>query len=230
MTTTTPSSPTPTHWARSSLPDAEIIRRVLAGETAAFEGVMRRYNQRLFRIARGIAGNDADAQDILQEAYVRAYARLAQFAGPDGFASWLARIVVNEALGRARAHRLPLNDNQVADELPASSRHRPEEIAMGDDTRRLIETAIDALPPAFRVVFMLRAVEGLDVEETADLLEIKPATVKTRYFRARAQIRKSLARRLEETVPASFSFAGARCDGIVHDVFAALAGMKPGRQ
>lgn len=213
-------------WARSRLPDAEIIRRVLAGNDAAFEGIMRRYNRLLFRIARGMVGRDDEAQDIVQESYVRAYFRLAQFEGPDGFTSWLSRIVINEALARVRKRGLAIDEHRTADELPAANRDRPEEIAMGKDTMAMIESAIDALPRDFRIVFMMRAVEGLSVAETAELLDIKAATVKTRYFRAKAQISKTLTRRIEDAVPASFSFDGPRCDGIVHDVFAAIAGRK----
>lgn len=219
-------SPRPDHvdWVRCRLGDAELVSRILAGDTAAFEGVMRRYNQRLFRIARGILGNDADAQDAVQEAYVRAYYRLSQFEGPDGFAGWLSRIVVNEALGRVRRRSLAIDDARDADELPTPRKDRPEDAAMSTDTLELIESAIDALPRDFRIVFMLRAVEGLTVEETAASLDIKPATVKTRYFRAKELLKTSLTRRIEETVPSSFSFAGARCDRIVHEVFASLAG------
>ncbi len=215
-------------WTRTRLADAAIVGRVLDGDSAAFEGIMRRYNQRLFRIARGILGNDADAQDAVQEAYVRAYFRLAQFEGPAGFASWLSRIVVNEALGWTRKKSLAIDDDRDAEALPTARAERPEDIAMSRDTRALIEAAIDELPRDFRVVFMLRAVEGLTVEETAELLDIKQATVKTRYFRAKSQLKTRLMERIGDAVPSSFSFAGARCDRIVHSVFAKIASTRIG--
>lgn len=217
-------SPGNSDRARRRLPDIDIVRQVLAGDTAAFEGIMRRYNRLLFRLARSIVARDDEAEDVVQEGYVRAYFRLRQFEGPDGFASWLSRIVINEALARVRKRGLAIDAHRTTDELPAASRGRPEEIAMGKDTMALIESAIDALPRDFRSVFMMRAVEGLTVAETAALLDIKPATVKTRYFRAKAQIGRSLTRRIGDAVPASFSFDGPRCDRIVHDVFAAIAG------
>lgn len=214
-------------WTASPLTDAEIVRLVLDGNDAAFEGIMRRYNRLLFRLARGIVGRDDEAKDVVQESYVRAYYRLAQFQGPDGFASWLSRIVVNEAITRTRRKSFNADDDRSSEEIPTDRQERPEDIAMSKDTLDLIEAAIDALPADFRVVFMLRAVEGLSVEETAELLDLKPATVKTRYFRARTQIRERLERRIHDAVPSSFSFDGPRCDAVVDAVFAAIAGNTP---
>lgn len=213
-------------WATSRLPDVDIIARVLAGDSAAYEGIMRRYNRRLYRIARGITTSDEDAKDVVQESYVRAYFRLAQFQGPDGFASWISRIVINEAISRGRKRRLSYDNAVNPDDLAIDTNNRPENIAMGDDTLQMIETAIDKLPLEFRIVFMLRGVEELSVKETADLLNIKPATVKTRFHRARILVKKTLSRRLNDLTPSTFSFDGRRCDSIVGAVFAAVAGVR----
>ncbi len=214
-------------WASTELSDAEIIAKVLAGDDAAYEGIMRRYNRMLFRIARGIVRNDDDAMDVLQESYVKAYRALSQFNGPSGFPSWIARIVVNQALSQARKFSLPEDKSIDADETPTEILDRPEQLAMRNDTLHLIEAAIDELPADFRLVFMLRGVEQLTVRETAELLNIKQATVKTRFHRARRIMRNSLQKKLSDTVPSTFSFAGARCDGIVANVFEKVAGIQP---
>lgn len=213
------------NWAASTLPDNELIVLVLAGNSAAYEGIMRRYNRLLFRLARGIAKNDDDARDIVQESYVRAYFRLSQFKGPVGFQSWISRIVINEALSRARKRGLKYDGGIDPEALPIGVEQRPEGIAMGQDTLEMIEAAIDHLPADFRVVFMLRGVEELSVTETAELLDIKPATVKTRFHRARIQIKKTLGRKIGDVVPTTFSFDGMRCDSIVDNVLAAIAGI-----
>lgn len=210
-------------WGSSQRPDAEIVSLVLGGNSAAYEAIMRRYNRLLFRLVRGIVASDADASDVLQECYVRAYFKLSQFRGPDGFASWISRIAINEALQRMRDRSVPLQGGVEADELPAGARYRPEQAAMSRDTMEMIETAIAALPSNFRVVFLLRGVEGLSVSEVAELLDLNPATVKTRFHRARTQLKRSLGEVIEEAVPRTFSFAGDRCDSIVSNVFRRIA-------
>lgn len=217
-------------WAACDLADDQIVSLVLSGNDAAFEGLMRRYNRLLFRLARGIVDNDADVQDIVQESYVKAYFRLSQFRGPAGFPSWIARIVINHALSSVRGKSPPGDHDVPTDELAADRRYRPEDIAMSEDTVRLIEAVVDRLPSDFRVVFMLRGIEQLSVSETAAILDINPTTVKTRFHRARALIRKSLTRRIGDSVPDSFNFGGERCDRIVAAVFARIAGNDPRRQ
>jgi len=213
-----------TKWAASDLSDTEIIAQVLAGNDAAYEGIMRRYNRMLFRLARGIVRRDDVARDIVQDSYVRAYYRLSQFNGPKGFPSWIGRIVINEALTLTRKTEL-LEDRSIdTDQLPIDSNERPEQLAMRDDIMQLIETAVDGLPQDFRIVFMLRGVEQLTIKETAELIEIKPETVKTRFHRARLMVRKALEQTLGDTVPESFPFGGKHCDEIVSTVFKRIFG------
>ena len=218
-----PTAGEPGHWARSKLPDTQIVELVLSGNDAAYEAIMRRYNRFLYRIARGILGSDEDARDVVQECYIRAYFALHQFRGPAGFPSWLARIAVNEATSRARRKEIPVSDRAGAEREQADKGQRPEEAAMTRDSLRFIETAIADLPADFRLVFMLRGVEQLSVRETAEFLDINPATVKTRYHRARQILQKLLERRLEDIAPATFEFAGAHCDGIVAGVLDAIS-------
>lgn len=217
----------PDGWARCVLSDQEIVALVTGGNEAAFEGIMRRYNRLLFRLARSIVANDQDAEDAVQESYVRAYFKLSQFKGPGGFASWLSRITINEALSRARrkSRVSALDDCGLdADGIAMDARLRPDRMAMSDDILGLIESAVDTLPQDFRLVFMLRAVEELSVQETADILDLNPATVKTRFHRARGLMRKTLTRRLGSAVPQSFYFAGKRCDRIVANTFERISG------
>ena len=208
----------------------EIITLVLAGNDAAFEGIMRRYNRLLYRLARSIVQSDQDAEDVVQDSYVRAYFSLSQFHGPGGFPSWISRIAINEALSRLRKRR-PTHDHSVnAEELPNDSGHRPDKAAMSQDTLTLIESALDTLPQDFRLVFMLRAVEELSVNETAEILGINPATVKTRFYRARRLMRKTLTRRIGDAAPKSFYFAGEKCNRIVERTFKKIAGVNVGAQ
>ena len=153
---------------------------------------MRRYNRLLYRLARSILRNNEDAEDAVQESYVRAYFSLKQFKGPGGFPTWLSRIAINEALSKLRKNKLPDDHSVSPDEIPTEPGVRPDSVAMSEDTLRLIESALDTLPQDFRLVFMLRAVEELSVSETAEILSINPATVKTRFFRARRLMRKML--------------------------------------
>lgn len=229
-----PNAPALTDPGRAVVPDAELVRRVRRGDPAAHELVMRRYNRRLFRAARGIVTDDSEAEDVVQEAYVRAFLRIDQFTGPDGLGAWLTRIAVNEALARMRrgARVVFLEDHinqgaSIRDHAPtrdnmASSRPGPEQLAASDELGRLLEHAIDQLPDDFRAVFMLRAVEGLNVAETAESLGIRPETVKTRFHRARAQLKKTLANQVVDQLPSAFQFDGARCDRLVAGVMVRL--------
>jgi RNA polymerase sigma-70 factor (ECF subfamily) len=205
------------------LTDVEVIARVLAGEIALYELVMRRNNRLLFRLARSVVRDADEARDVVQEAYLRAYRKLGQFRGPGGFRSWLAQITLNEARARIRKPFLLVDDEDAIVDLQALRTDEPEFDAMSCESQRIIETAIDDLPDDFRVVFVLRGVEQLSIAESAELLGIKEATVKTRFHRARALLRHALSRRLDELAPGSFGFDGKRCDAIVAGVLAKLA-------
>jgi RNA polymerase sigma-70 factor (ECF subfamily) len=215
----------------SSLDDDALLQRIRTGDRDAFTWLMRRYNRRLYRVARSVLRDDAEAEDALQDAYLQAYRALPTFRGESALATWLTRIVVNAALMRQRktgrlADVIELGADFGADDAtaprPAGDRldepAQPELAALRAQTRRLIETGIDKLPAAFRTVFVLRAVEELTVEETAATLDIPEATVRTRYFRARAMLREALAREIDFAIEDAFGFDGARCDRIVDAV------------
>jgi RNA polymerase sigma-70 factor (ECF subfamily) len=198
--------------------DAELVRRTRAGDTRAFEAIMRRHNRVLYRTARAILRDDAEAEDAVQEAYLRAYRGLEAFRGEAKLSTWLVRIAANEALMRRR--RRPAAEVVPMDatvELEAGGEQ-------GDHMlRQLLERKIDALPDDYRAVFMLRAVEELSVEETAAALGIPEATVRTRLFRARGLLRESLARHVDRSLEDAFAFAGERCDRIVASVLRRIA-------
>jgi RNA polymerase sigma-70 factor (ECF subfamily) len=200
-------------------------------DTRAFEALMRQHNRRMFRTARAILRDDAEAEDALQEAYIQAYRSLAGFRADASFSTWLARIVVNEALMRLRkssrrASIVPIQSATPLEELanvPDPAMDKPESAAERAQMRRLLEIEIDSLPDAYRTVFMLRAVEELSVEETAAVLEIPEATVRTRFFRARGLLRGALAQKIDLACEDAFSFDGARCDRIVAKVLARIS-------
>ncbi len=209
--------------------ESELISRAAAGEGAAFEVVMRRHNQLMFRTAYSILRNEADAEDAVQEAYLRAWRALGSFRAESRLSTWLARIVTNEALGRLRrtsarvisleaAMMSPDSATQAA--LASASDQDPEQTAVRAQTRKLMESRIDLLPDAFRTVFMLRAVEEMSVTEVAQALEIPEATVRTRYFRARRLLRADFASQMDAAHRDVFAFDGARCDRLVANVLA----------
>ena len=212
--------------------DPELAARAANGDERAFERIMRRHNRLLFRAARSILKSDAETEDALQEAYLRAWRSLARFRAESKLSTWLVRIVINEALGRLRrrgALVIPL-DTATDSAQPASELwteddpdREPERIAMRAEMRRLMETRIDLLPDAFRSVFMLRAVEEMSVEEVAVALDLPQATVRTRFFRARGLLRESLSRDVDVAIGDAFAFAGDRCDRIVANVLARLS-------
>src|SRR5262245_45265718 len=190
-------------------------------DSARFEALMRQHNRMLFRTARAILHDDAEAEDALQEAYLKAYGAMGSFRGDAKVSTWLARIVANEALQRLRkqarrAAIVPLHSSDDVDEIneiPEGSMSKtPEHSAERAEIRKLLEKRIDALPDAYRPVFMLRAVEELSVEEVADVLQIPAATVRTRFFRARSLLRESLASEIDTAYEDAFGFAGDRCD------------------
>jgi RNA polymerase sigma-70 factor (ECF subfamily) len=214
---------------RTSLTDDEVVRRVKAGETALFELIMRRYNQRLYRVARAILRDDGEAEDVMQQAYVNAYSHLDQFAGHARFSTWLTRIAVHEALARARRRsRLgglqPMpDDTEDHCDLLRDGGHDPERQAHTSELRRLLESAIDSLPRKYRSVFVLREAEDLDTAEVAACLEISQEAVRTRLHRARTLLRTYLYESTGATSGSAFSFHLSRCDGVVKAVLAQLA-------
>ena len=201
--------------------DEDIVARVLSGETALFELLMRRHNQRLYRVARGIVGDDAEAEDVTQEAYVRAFQHLGQFAGRAKFSTWLTRIAVHEASARRR-RRGRQTDIEESMLTLASTVAGPEQRAADRELGQAIEAAMDTLPAVYAPVFVLREMEGLSTAETAACLEINEETVKTRLHRARALLRNHLTARIGAAARESFQFAGARCDRMVAAVMARI--------
>jgi RNA polymerase sigma-70 factor, ECF subfamily len=210
--------------AAGVLSDEEVIARVRAGDVNAFEGIMRRYNQRLYRAARSILRDEREAEDVVQETYVRAYAQLHQFEGRAAFSTWLTRIAVHEAITRARQRgRFDLLGDTDPDEdrmrslWPASS---VEDETASHELAAALEASIDALPDAFRTVFVLREIEELSTSETAALLDLREETVKTRLHRARALLRKALDAGIRD----AYTFGNARCDRIVTAVLVRIRG------
>jgi RNA polymerase sigma-70 factor, ECF subfamily len=206
------------------------MKPVLSTAAADFEALMRRHNRMLFRTARAILRDDAEAEDALQEAYLQAYRSLGEFRGEAQISTWLARIVANEALMRLRkqtrrAAIVPIDASVPADEIAQveMEMEKPDAAAQRAQMRRLLESQIDALPDAYRAVFMLRAVEELSVEETGEVLGLAPGTVRTRLFRARAMLREALAQKIDLASEDAFSFAGERCDRIVANVLSRIA-------
>ncbi|HTN77530.1 MAG TPA: RNA polymerase sigma factor, partial [Pirellulaceae bacterium] len=206
--------------------DEAIVARILAGELQAFELIMRRYNQRLFRVARGIVGNDDETEDVLQETYVRAFEHLRQFAGRAKFSTWLTRIAIHEALarrkqrGRMRAVDFAAAENH--DLLPRNPAPAAEQQASHQELGERLTAAIDRLPSAMRVVFTMRMIENMDTREAACCLGLTEANVKVRLHRARALLRESLGAEFESEVRSVYQFGGTRCNRIVLAVFARL--------
>jgi RNA polymerase sigma-70 factor (ECF subfamily) len=228
-------SPAP---APAELSDADLARRIAAGDEGALRRLMRRHNQPLFRAARSILRDDAEAEDAVQEGYLQAYRAMSTFRGDAKLSTWLMRIVVNEALGRSRktkrgAEVIALDSGAQAlaaeETMSDNPENQPERLAARAQTRRLIEAKIDALPDQYRAVFVLRAVEEMTVEEVAQALSIPEATVRTRFFRARALLRESMAHEVDLAVQEAFSFAGERCDRITERVLTRVAAMRATR-
>ena len=219
------------------MPDAELARRVAGGEEAAIRLLTKRYNQTLFRTARAILRDDAEAEDAVQEAYLKAIRGIAGFRSDARLATWMVRIAVNEALGRLRKMKRTAEVIPLAGDLGEGAENydpmdektaTPEEETLRAEARRIMESKIDALPEAFRTVFVLRALEELSVEETASVLAIPEATVRTRFFRARGILRESLSRELDMALDDAFHFAGDRCDRITERVVALWKQPPPG--
>ena len=216
-----------------SLSEADLVRFAQAGERGAFAAIMGRYNQRLFRAARSLTGDDGEAEDVLQEAYLRAFAAFGGFRGEASLSTWLTAIVINEARGRLRRRRTTVgleaveaaqqDSGSVVMFPSAFGAASPEADAARAEARRLLERAVDELPEPFRVVFIMREVDGLSVEDTAQALELRPETVKTRLHRARRMLRESLHEKLASAVKDAFPFLGARCGRVTERVLERLA-------
>ncbi|HTH81064.1 MAG TPA: RNA polymerase sigma factor [Ramlibacter sp.] len=208
--------------------DAELAARIASGDGAAFELLMRRHNRRLYRIARSVLRNGADAEDALQESYLAVYRGIGSFRGDSSLATWLAKLVLNHCLGRKRKALRRENIVAIVPEDPENESIAPIDIDTPDraliraELRELLESKVEQLPEAFRTVFMMRCVEELSVEETADLLAIPQATVRTRHFRARSLLRESLAQDIDVAEQDLFGFDGERCDRIVARVLGAV--------
>lgn len=214
--------------------DAALAARIAGRDQAAFALMMRRHNQLLFRTARSILRDDNEAEDVLQEAYLHAWRAIGQFRADARLSTWLTRIVVNEAIGRARKRsrrgevmQLHAEAQSILDTDEVNMNHAsaetPERSAMRAEVRALMEQSIDALPDVFRTVFVLRAVEEMSSEEVAACLDIPEATVRTRFFRARAMLRTALSQEIDFALESTYAFDGARCDRIVAGVLARLS-------
>jgi RNA polymerase sigma-70 factor, ECF subfamily len=219
----------------TTLDDEEVVRRIRDGEAALFEVLMRRYNQRLYRVARAILRDEAEAEDVMQHAYVAAYTHLDQYAGRAQFSTWLTRIAVHEALARVRRRGREVHGDSYSElgEEPMRGLRSlgpdPEQQLFEGEMRKLLESSIDALPAPYRSVFVLREVEGLSTAETAECLDVSADVVKTRLHRARALLREELFERAGPAAAAAFPFHCARCDRVVAGVFARLSlGAGPG--
>jgi len=213
--------------------DVALARRIAGGDIAAFEGLMRQHNRRLYRLARAMLRDDAEAEDALQEAYLAAHRAAGAFRGEARLATWLSRLVTNECLGRMRkrARRenvFPMGSLDAGEEAEAGMSDSPRAPAGPDaalvraQMRSLLERKLDALPDAFRSVFVLRAVEELNVEETAQCLGIPESTVRTRYFRARSLLREALAQEMDLAERDLYEFGGRHCDRVVAAVLARI--------
>jgi RNA polymerase sigma-70 factor (ECF subfamily) len=220
--------PAPLLSPLSSLTDEVVVARVLDGETALFEVLMRRHNQRVYRAARAILRDESEAEDVMQQAYVNAYTHLRQFDGRAQFATWLTRIAVHEALARARrrGRSQPLDDF-VETFMPIQTSPDPERQAFARELGTLIESAVDRLADGYREVFMLRQVEGLSTSETAQVLNVSEDVVKTRLVRARAALQRDLLDKAGAATSTAFTFGLIRCDRVVASAMARIAEAGP---
>lgn len=206
--------------------DEELVRHALVRDASAFRAITTRYNQRLYRLARSIVGRSAEAEDVVQEAYVRAFRNLGTFRGDAALSTWLSRIVINEALGRLRKAK---REGKATASYAAQAEiirfpgiDDPERTMAQRQILNLVEEATDKLPPTFRAVFMARVIEGLSVEETAGLLGVKPETVKTRLHRARQMVRREIDAQIGPVLMDAFPFAGRRCERLTGAVMRRL--------
>ena len=221
---------THTDIAHHALPedDVSLVKRIQGGDRAAFASLMSRYNRRLYRLARATLRNDADADDALQNAYLLAYKSLHQFRGDASVTTWLSRLVLNECMDRLRRNArrekvLPMSSPTAAiNEVPDSGIDSPDQKLARDQVRVLLDRKLDELPRDFRQVFVLRSVEELSVEETARILGVPEATIRTRHLRARSLLREALAREFDLVEQDVFEFGGTHCERMVARVMARL--------
>jgi RNA polymerase sigma-70 factor (ECF subfamily) len=209
--------------AASALSDDEVIRRVKAGEKALFEVIMRRYNQRLYRVTRSILGDDTEAEDVTQDAYVRSYLHLDQFDGRAKFSTWLTKIAVHEALARLRKRERVVEIDAELGSMEGrmkleSKAPSTEQEVLTNTIRIVLETAVERLPQSYRSVFVMREVEQMSTAETAESLDISEESVKVRLHRARALLRKHIYAQTGAATAGAFQFLGARCDRMVSSV------------
>jgi RNA polymerase sigma-70 factor (ECF subfamily) len=210
--------------------DAELVRRALARDEAAVRAIMQANNRRLYRLARGILRNDGEAEDVVQEAYVRAFTHLESFRGDSSLSTWLSRIAMNEALGRLRRQRPAVDLDALPQgaleaqiiQFPLAASDDPEKSMAQREIQHVVEHAIDELPEAFRLVFITRVIEGMNVEETAEILGLKPETVKSRLHRARTMLREIVEQKIGPVVMEAFPFAGKRCERLTDAVLKRL--------
>jgi RNA polymerase sigma-70 factor, ECF subfamily len=207
---------------KQDLSDEQIITRVVAGETALYELLVRRYNQRLYRVVRAVLREDTEAEDVMQEAFVRAFQHLADFAGHSSFSTWLIKIGVHEGLARVkrkgRTETRDFGEESMAAEMIANKDASPERLAASAEARTLLEQAILTLPEQYRLVLVMRDVEEMSTTETANALEMSEENVKVRLHRARAMVRKDLYQRAGATSAAAFEFHAVRCDRVTSGV------------
>ncbi len=210
--------------------EAELVRRARERDEPAIRSIMQSNNRRLYRLARGILRNDSEAEDVVQETYVRAFTHLQDFRGDSSLATWLGRIAINEALGRLRRQRANVEwtslppgtlEAQII-QFPRPASEDPEKSMAQREIQHVVEHAIDELPEAFRIVFITRVIEGMNLEETAEILELKPETVKTRLHRARTMLRDNVEKKIGPVVMEAFPFAGKRCERLTDAVLKRL--------
>jgi RNA polymerase sigma-70 factor (ECF subfamily) len=211
--------------------DTELVQRAIGRDEAAIRSIMQANNRRLYRLARGILRNDSEAEDVVQDTYVRALTHLQDFRGDSSLATWLSRIAMNEALGRLRRQRpgvelssLPpgVLEAQIIQFPHSATSEDPEKTMAQREIQRVVEHAIDELPDNFRIVFITRVIEGMNVEETAEILGLKPETVKTRLHRARGMLRENVEKKIGPVVMEAFPFAGKRCERLTTAVLRRL--------
>lgn len=214
--------------------DDELVERARSGDHGSFETIMRRHNRLLFRTARGVVLDDAEAQDVVQETYLRAFSHLHSYRGDAALGTWLARIAINIAVDslRKKGRLVQMDDDEdsIGDHsmeqlmsVNVPPTEPPDAAAERGQVRDLLQSAIDRLPPIYRSVFILRAVEEASVDETAYSLQVSDAVVKTRYLRARSMLRDMIGAQIESQAPTAFQFAGARCEAVVSHVLAELS-------
>jgi RNA polymerase sigma-70 factor (ECF subfamily) len=216
----------------TALTDTEIVRRVRAGESALFEILMRRHNQRVYRVVRAVVKEEADVEDVMQQAYINAFTHLHQFEDRSQFSTWLIRIALHEAFGRRRKLQRSESLTRIGSDVDGnrgefmdtltSPQADPERQAYAQELHRMLEAAVDTLPETYRTVFMLRDIEGLSTSETGEGLGLGDEAVKTRLHRARAMIRRAVTAQIGEVATGAFQFHAPRCDRVVSAVLASV--------